>query len=99
MNNTWYDADGVNRGRHIIYRDVTRPTPVPNVPWLLMEPIAHKSRRRTWVRFLKNPSFVKFLQNMHVCDKLCILVLGVCCFILEICDMLFMNAFDVLWEI
>ena len=32
VDNTWYDADGVNRGRHIIYRDVTRPTLVPNVP-------------------------------------------------------------------
>ena len=77
VDNTWFNMDGVNRGRSIVYRDVTRPTPVPNVPWLLMEPITHESRRRTWVCFLKNPSSVK-LQNMHVCDKLCMLVLGVC---------------------
>ena len=38
--------------------------------------------------FYKNPSFVN-LRDMHVCDKLCILVLGVC-FILEICYLPFL---------
>ena len=66
VNYTWYVADRVNRGRHIIYRDVTRPTPVPNVPWLLIEPIAHESRRRTWVRFLKTLSLSIYKICMYV---------------------------------
>ena len=73
VDNTWYDADGVNRGRHIVYRDVTRPTPVPNVPWLLMEPIAHESRRRSWVRFLKNLALLIYKICMYAinCVYLC----------------------------
>ncbi|KAM7515715.1 hypothetical protein LguiA_005298 [Lonicera macranthoides] len=43
----WYGEDGVDRGRAVVYRDVTRAAPVPDVPWLLMEPVSHEIRRRS----------------------------------------------------
>ncbi|KAM7473680.1 hypothetical protein LguiB_020923 [Lonicera macranthoides] len=45
----WYDEDGVDRGRAVIYRDITRAAPVPDVPWLLMEPASHEIRRRSLI--------------------------------------------------
>ncbi|KAM7461233.1 hypothetical protein LguiA_029354 [Lonicera macranthoides] len=56
----WYDDDGVNRGRAVIYRDITRAAPVPDVPWLLMEPSSHEIRRRSLVRLLFVFLFVLF---------------------------------------
>ncbi|KAM7515723.1 hypothetical protein LguiA_005306 [Lonicera macranthoides] len=43
----WYGEDGVDRGRAVLYRDVTRAAPVPDVPWLLMEPASHEIHRRS----------------------------------------------------
>ncbi|KAM7519527.1 hypothetical protein LguiB_018489 [Lonicera macranthoides] len=74
----WYDEDGINRGRAVIYRDITRAAPVPDVPWLLMEPVSHEIRRRSLVclpfvylsipLFLLFPAYI-FLNNvsMHAC--------------------------------
>ncbi|KAM7507647.1 hypothetical protein LguiA_018100 [Lonicera macranthoides] len=43
----WYGEDGMDRGCVVVYRDATRAAPVPDVPWLLMEPISHEIRRRS----------------------------------------------------
>ncbi|KAM7460818.1 hypothetical protein LguiA_028939 [Lonicera macranthoides] len=43
----WYGEDGVDRGRAVVYRDVTRAALVPDVPWLLMEPVSHEIHRRS----------------------------------------------------
>lgn len=45
----WHIDDRVDLGRGVVYRDTTRATPVPDVPWQLMEPASHKVRRRRWL--------------------------------------------------
>jgi len=64
----WYNEDGVDRGHRVVYRDVTRATPVPNVLWLLMKLVFYEVQRRRWVCPL-TPNFVN-LQLMHVCNKI-----------------------------
>ncbi|KAM7502695.1 hypothetical protein LguiB_001599 [Lonicera macranthoides] len=63
----WCGDDGVDRGRTVVYRDVTRAAPVPDVPWLLMEPVSHEIRRRSLVCFGNSfPSCIYFCRFLHV---------------------------------
>lgn len=51
----WSGDDGVDRGCNMVYRDVTRLVPVPDVPWLLMELVSHEVQHRSWVCAIKLP--------------------------------------------
>ncbi|KAM7514851.1 hypothetical protein LguiA_004434 [Lonicera macranthoides] len=59
----WYGEDEVDRGRAVVYRDVTRAAPVPDVPWLLMEPVSHEIRRRSLVCLPIVYLFVRFFMS------------------------------------
>lgn len=72
----WHvDNGGVDRGHSVVYWDMTWAAPVSDVPWLLMEPVSHEVRRRSWVCFL-NSHFSQFTTHLRMyVIKLCMLVL------------------------
>ena len=72
VDTAWYNEDGVNQGRSIVYRDTTWATPVPNVLWLLMEPAYHEIRRRSWVCFSITLAFVNYKLCMYAINCVCL---------------------------
>ncbi|KAM7518872.1 hypothetical protein LguiB_017834 [Lonicera macranthoides] len=59
----WYGEDEVDRGWGVVYRDVTRAAPVPDVPWLLMEPVSHEIRRLSLVCLPIGYLFVRLFMS------------------------------------
>ncbi|KAM7478688.1 hypothetical protein LguiA_026901 [Lonicera macranthoides] len=66
----WYGEDGMDRSRGIVYRDVTRAAPVPDVSWLLIEPVSYEIHRRSLVITMAVKGLFGSLDEfLEICEK------------------------------